>query len=229
MLVWTFRAAGSSARDPCWVSLNRRSGPPLVDRSPTGPSQPFFIETSNLPCPRHLAVAHVRTTGEHDNFRNQSGQLTGDVSASFITLDPATTDEPAIRSVAEFRSTKPRQRNRRRSAPLRPMSDRQRAHNLSPDNLDRLRRKLSDLPTVPTRRGVPDGWGGRGRRKRLAEVRAIAGEQAAQVVARLCRPAGILEGTRRTLSLTLTAWSMITLRPRLPCGLRLLSCWLWTR
>jgi hypothetical protein len=73
------------------------------------------------------------------------------------------------------------------------MSDKQRAWNMSSSNLDRLRDNLQGRPSVPTRLGVPDGWGGRSRRKRLAEVRAMAEEQASRVVERLCT-AGILEG-----------------------------------
>jgi hypothetical protein len=109
------------------------------------------------------------------------------------TSNLSTSSEPARQSVAEIRATQPRKRNRRRSAALRPMSDKQRAWNMSPSNLDRLRDNLQGRSGVPTRRGVPDGWGGRSRRKRLAEVRAMAEEQASQVVERLCK-AGILEG-----------------------------------
>jgi hypothetical protein len=109
------------------------------------------------------------------------------------TSNLSTPSDPARQSVAELRATQPRKRNRRRSAPLRPMSDKQRAWNMSSSNLGRLRDNLRGRPSVPTRRGVPDGWGGRSRRMRLAEVRTMADEQASQVVERLCT-AGILEG-----------------------------------
>jgi len=74
------------------------------------------------------------------------------------------------------------------------MSEKQAAHNHSPENVERLRNNLQAARAngkKPTRQGVPDGWKGATRRRRLKEVQARAHEQAGAVIAKM-QAAGLL-------------------------------------
>ncbi len=86
-------------------------------------------------------------------------------------------------SVAELRDRAPRKVSRKRSPALRPMSDKLRAWNMSDKNRAQL---LANIETakakrggkMPSRHGVPDGWKGPQRRRKLAVIRERSARRA---------------------------------------------------
>ncbi|MGE4480571.1 hypothetical protein [Acidocella sp.] len=87
-----------------------------------------------------------------------------------------TPDELFQQSVVELRAKEPRKVRRVRSPTLRPMSDKVRAWNMSDANKAQLRANIEAAKAkrggkLPTRMGVPDGWKGPQRRRKLAEIR----------------------------------------------------------